>query len=246
MTRLPMRRGRRAATVVAASEQQGFTLIEVLVVVFIIGIIVTFATLSIGDRVLSDRLETEAQRLRQLFEMAGEDAEMHGTEIGFVYTDRGYAFVTAGPNGRWAPIPSGPFRPREIKAPITLALKVEGRNVPPTPLAELVAAGRAALEEADPAKTAPAARTDAGAGAAGLIATAQTSSRKDHDKQDNEGKDEKDDKDQQTLKPQALLLSSGEATAMSVLVSAPGVATTYQVDVDNLGRGRLTTLDSGR
>lgn len=191
-----------------------------MVVVFIIGILVTFATLSISSRVLSDKLETEAQRLQALFEIAGEDAEMHGMEVGFVYTDLGYAFVTTSPEGRWAPITTGPLRPREIKAPITLDLHVEGRSVPPTPLADLIAAGKAALKEAEAVKS---------------------SSKKD----DDENKDDKKDADKDTtaLKPQAMFLSSGEATALRVDVAAPGVPIAYQLDVDNLGRSKLTSRD---
>lgn len=233
MPRLPAQRSMRrvASDMPAALRQRGFTLIEVMVVIFIIGIIVTFASLTITGRVLSDRLETEAQRLQQLFEMASEDAEMHGMEIGFVYTDRGYAFVATGPKGRWAPIPSGPLRPREVKDPIMISLKVEGRSVPPTPLAELIAAGKAAQAQADAAQAAPSATAS------------DSGSPKDAGKDDDK---DKDDKDTDALKPQALFLSSGETTALSIQVSAPGVETAYQLDVDNLGRGKLTTLDRSR
>lgn len=195
-----------------------------MVVVFVIGILVTFATLSISSRVLSDKIETEARRLQALFEMAGEDAEMHGMEVGFVYTDLGYAFVTTSPEGRWVPITSGPLRPREIKAPMTLDLHVEGRSVPPTPLADLLAAGKAALAEAEAAKSA-AKKTD-----------------DDGSKDD----DEKDDKDVSALKPQAMFLSSGETTALSLDIAAPGVDTAYRLEVDNLGRSKMTTLDRSR
>lgn len=195
-----------------------------MVVVFVIGILVTFATLSISSRVLSDKIETEARRLQALFEMAGEDAEMHGMEVGFVYTDLGYAFVTTSPEGRWVPITTGPLRPREIKAPMTLDLHVEGRSVPPTPLADLLAAGKAALAEAEAAKSA-AKKTD-----------------DDGSKDD----DEKDDKDVSALKPQAMFLSSGETTALSLDIAAPGVNTAYRLEVDNLGRSKMTTLDRSR
>ena len=215
----------------------GFTLIEILVVVVIVGILVTFATLSISNRALSDRLETEAQRLQQLFAMAGEDAEMHGTELGFVYTDRGYAFVAVGPSGRWLPILDGPLRPREVKEPITLALRVEGRPIAPTPLADLVAAGKAAMKasEEEQAKAAEAARKGESAKSdtppAGLNAA--------DDKKKN-------DKDSEALKPQAMFLSSGEATALTLDVAAPGVATAYRLEVDNLGRSTLQALEDGR
>jgi len=207
-------------------DQHGFTLIEVLVVVFIIGIIVTFASLSISDRILADQVETEAQRLQALFAVAGEDAEMHGMEVGFVHTDSGYAFLVTSPQGRWAPITTGPLRPREVKAPIELDLRVEGRSVPPTPVADLIAAGKAALAEAEAAKAA--AKKNA-----------------DGDKRMSDRDDEPADADQDmiSLKPQAMFLSSGEATAIRLDVSAPGVASTYRLEVDNLGRSTLTTLD---
>ncbi|MGH8445804.1 MAG: prepilin-type N-terminal cleavage/methylation domain-containing protein [Solimonas sp.] len=215
---------------------RGFTLIEIMVVVIIVGVLITFATLAIGNRALSDRLETEARRLQQLFAMASEDAEMHGTEMGFVYTDQGYAFVAVGPNGRWMPLLDGPFRPRQVKAPIGLSLRVEGRVVPPTPLADLIAAGQAAkkLADRDQKKATEAAKSGDSSG---------SSSKKDDD--DDKSK-AKDDKDTEALKPQAMFLSSGEATAISIDVSARGVATAYRVEIDNLGRGKLTTLGGGR
>lgn len=223
MLRSPSWRGdHRPAPTAVDSHQRGFTLIEILVVVFIIGIIVTFASLSISDRILADRVETEAQRLQALFAMAGEDAEMHGMEIGFIHTDGGYAFVTTSPKGRWAPITTGPLRPREIKAPIGIELRVEGRGVPPTPLADLIAAGKAALKEAAAAKS-----------------QAQ--------KPDGDKDPDPDSADDTTaLKPQALFLSSGEATAISLDVEAPGVSSVYRLEVDNLGRSKLTTLNNSK
>jgi type II secretory pathway pseudopilin PulG len=197
----------------------------VLVVVVIVGILITFATLSISGRALSDRLETEARRLQQLCAMASEDAELHGIEIGLIHTDAGYSFVTTTPSGRWAPIPAGPLRPRELKPPIAIQLKVEGRSVPPTPLADLVAAAKAASAEA--AKTAP---------------DAADKTAKDQDKEKD--KDKKDDP--RALKPQALFLSSGETTALDIEISAPGVAETYRLEIDNLGRGSLNTLSRRR
>lgn len=109
----------------------GFTLVEVLVVVLIIGVLVTFASLSIGDRAVSDKVDTEAARMKQLFQLAQEEAELRGLEIGFRYTDTGYEFLALGGNGTWAPIGDGPLRARAVPLPAELSLRVEGRPIPP-------------------------------------------------------------------------------------------------------------------
>ncbi|MFT4045349.1 MAG: prepilin-type N-terminal cleavage/methylation domain-containing protein [Solimonas sp.] len=223
---------------------RGFTLIEILVVVVIIGILVTFASLTIGNRALSDRLENEAQRLQQLLAMAAEDAEMQGTEIGFIYTDQGYAFVALAPTGRWVPIVDGPLRPRAVQAPIAVSMRVEGRPVAPTPFADLLAAGKVALATVD--KQRAKIDEDAGKTAAALANGASGGLSALGGSQSKDDDEKEDDKKNAILKPQAMFLSSGEATAIQIDVSAPGVPRSYRLSVDNLGRGALAPLESGR
>lgn len=113
-----------------ARAARGFTLIEILVVVLIIGIIITFAALSLGNRALDSQLDNEGERLHQLFALAVEDAEVQGLEIGWRYTADGYEFLVLN-NGSWEPFGAGPLRQRPLPGPMYIDLSVEGRTVPP-------------------------------------------------------------------------------------------------------------------
>ncbi|SEQ65771.1 type II secretion system protein H [Solimonas aquatica] len=211
----------------AARASRGFTLIEILVVMVIIGVLVSFATLSISSRALADKLESEAHLLAQLLALASEDAELQGVELGFVHTEHGYAFLTVGPGGGWIPIDSGALRPRRLQSPITLQMRVNEQKVPPVSEASLkTAAQRDQQAEKQKAK-------------GEATAEAQEAATR------NKGKDQDKDK-QQPLKPQVLLLSSGESTAMSLDIGAPGVPSAFRLDLDELGHVQQQTLDVRR
>ncbi|HEX4872751.1 MAG TPA: prepilin-type N-terminal cleavage/methylation domain-containing protein [Nevskiaceae bacterium] len=120
-----MTRGRRAAAA-------GFTLIEVMVVMLIIGILVTFASLSISGRNVDDTLEGEARRLEKLAALALEEAALRGQELGLRSVEGGYEFLLLSPEGRWQALGAeGPLKPRTLPPPLTGELAVEGRPVKP-------------------------------------------------------------------------------------------------------------------
>ncbi|MGB6105971.1 MAG: prepilin-type N-terminal cleavage/methylation domain-containing protein [Pusillimonas sp.] len=86
---------RRLPEVPAAARQQGFSLIEVLIVLVIIGI--ATATVSVAAFSGSDSraLRTDAQRLAQLFSLAQAEARKTGNPIIWEYDSQGYTFAQA-------------------------------------------------------------------------------------------------------------------------------------------------------
>lgn len=111
-------------------RQRGFTLIEVSVVVLIIAILATFLTLSIGSRPLDDRMHNEAERLQRLLQLAAEESQLKGQQLGLELGSDGYRFLRLDSHRRWViDDTDGPLRPRKLPAPFVLSLKIDGHAI---------------------------------------------------------------------------------------------------------------------
>jgi len=75
----------------------GFTLIEILVVLVIVGIIVAAALLSLGTLGDDRNLQTQARRLSTLLQMATDDATIQGRDFGIEVMTTSYRFVEHDP-----------------------------------------------------------------------------------------------------------------------------------------------------
>lgn len=108
---------------------RGFTLVELLVVILIIGLTLGFAVLKI-DSSEDEALNSEARRFAALARLAAEEAVLQSQELAVELTPSGYAFVALGAEG-WKPVEAddGVFRPRELPAEMTLNGELNGEPI---------------------------------------------------------------------------------------------------------------------
>lgn len=109
----------------AHARASGFTLIEILVAIAVIGIILGLAAVKLGqsDGQIAER---EAQRLAAVLEDARDEAISGGHSVGWSSDGHGYQFWIQDGNGDWQAIPN-----HEVLKPYQLPdiLKVSAQTV---------------------------------------------------------------------------------------------------------------------
>ncbi len=110
------------------ASRRGFTLLEILVVVVIIGVLAGAVVLAV-DSGSSRQLEREATRFSALLQQACEQAELGGRDLGVLMQDDGYGFANQ-VDGYWKPQPAdGVLRERHWIDGLRSEMTRDGRRI---------------------------------------------------------------------------------------------------------------------
>ena len=119
----------------APVAQAGFSLLELLVVVAIIGLLVGAVTLSWGTLGNDREIEQETNRLRGMIGVLHEEALMQTRDYGLMFTETGYRFFVFDHGQLEWVLPPGDrlLEPHALPPQLELTLTLDGRDVPLEP-----------------------------------------------------------------------------------------------------------------
>ncbi len=110
--------------------QQGFTLIEILVVMILLGIVMTIAVISIGNS-QSEQLEEDMRRLLQIARLTHEEAIINQQTLAIKFSEHGYSIQRYEDKGKtWIPVTEPAFfLPKQLDESYEIKLLQDGLSV---------------------------------------------------------------------------------------------------------------------
>ena len=110
---------------------RGFTLIEILVVIVIVGILMAVAFLSFGILGDDDNMDREARRLSSLIQLVTDEATTQGRDFGVEFMTAGYRFVEHDPLlDQWFEVTGDDYLPqRNLEEGLEFELTLEERRI---------------------------------------------------------------------------------------------------------------------
>ncbi|MDF0750549.1 type II secretion system minor pseudopilin GspH [Marinobacter sp. 71-i] len=110
----------------ARTRHSGFTLIEILVVLVVVGLLAALAVMTMGGSSREREMENEVRELYLLMQTAAEQAILNNTELGLILEDEGYRFVAwEDRSGEWKEPAEHMFRMRSFPEWITVTEYIE-------------------------------------------------------------------------------------------------------------------------
>lgn len=111
------------------TAEAGFTLLEIMVVLALIGIIAGFALLRLPGTGGEARLDQELQRLSHFIALQRDAAVLLGEPRGIRFSETAYSALRSPETGRWEPL-EDTVAHHDLPAGLRLALRIEGHRVP--------------------------------------------------------------------------------------------------------------------
>jgi len=105
---------------------RGFTLLEVMVVLVLIGIIFSFAVLSVSRNDQDELMKRETRRLATLIDLANDEAVIRGQEFAIHFTETGYDFLVLQLEGWQDPQDDRLLKSYRLPKGVRVRIEVEG------------------------------------------------------------------------------------------------------------------------
>jgi general secretion pathway protein H len=105
-------------------NKKGFTLIELLVVIVLLGIVTSFAILSMGTGSTERNMEEEAKRLHALIKLVREESIIQAKEIAMEINKQEYSFLEY-KEKKWIPLSGKIFHPSSIGEELKFRVETE-------------------------------------------------------------------------------------------------------------------------
>ena len=111
------------------SRVHGFTLLELMIVLVIVAILFSFATLTIRSSSPEDSIKEEAHRLNRLIQLALEEAVLRNTEYGLEFKQNSYRFLTYS-DDKWQAVSGDKLlRKRDLPDEMEIELLIEQTDI---------------------------------------------------------------------------------------------------------------------
>ncbi len=106
-----------------STKYQGFTLIEVLLVVLLIGVVSGIVLLAASPNDASRIVANEAERLADALSLASEEAVNNNQQIGLLFDEKNYYFLTLDEESqKWLASDEAAFKQHELAPVVSLHL----------------------------------------------------------------------------------------------------------------------------
>ncbi len=110
-------------------NNDGFTLLEALVVTLIISVVMGLAVLSVSSSSRRD-VDLETERLQQMLQDAADEAVFQKKVLGIVLNKREYSIVAYNASQqKWENLQEKQFRVHQLPNDVTVALRVNGSSI---------------------------------------------------------------------------------------------------------------------